>query len=164
MTITIEINILSSLRTLASRVLNHNYVDLGLPSGTLWAANNALPDRCQFCTHKEAVEEFGDELPSDEDWEELLDNCRAKWNKKRKGYTLTGPNGNTLFLPANGLIETSYGEEIIDKGFSGCYWSSTEIIQGIGGWIAFSDESTPHNPDVLAKETTCCSVRLIRKP
>lgn len=164
MTITIEINILSSLKTLASRVLNHNYVDLGLPSGTLWAANNALPDGCQFCTHKEAVEEFGDELPSDEAWQELLDNCRAKWNKRRKGYTLTGPNGNSIFLPANGIINTDFGEGIFDKGISGSYWSSTEIIQGIGELKIFDIESKPHTPLVPAKETICCSVRLIRKP
>ena len=164
MTITIRINILSSLRTLASRVLNHNYVDLGLPSRTLWAASNALPDGCQFSTHKEAVEEFGDELPSNEAWQELLDNCRAEWNKRRKGYTLTGPNGNTIFLPAYGLVESNFGEGILNKGFAGYYWSSTEIIQGIGEWITFDIESKPHSPNAADNETCCCSVRLIRKP
>lgn len=164
MTITIEFNIISSLRTLASRVLNHNYVDLGLPSGTLWAASNAHPDGCQFCTHKEAVEEFGNKLPSNEDWQELLDNCKAKWNKWRKGYTLTGPNGNSIFLPANGLVEDSFGERILNKGFEGCYWSSTEIIQGTGEWIIFDIEYKPRFPLVTAKENTCYSVRLTRKP
>lgn len=158
MTITIEINILGFLRTLASRVLNHNYVDLGLPSGTLWAARNDLPDGCQFCTHKEAVEVFGDELPSNEDWFELLINCRAKWNRRRKGYTLTGPNGNSIFLPANSI------EGILNKGFTGWYWSSSEIIQGTGEIITFDIDYKPRFPTVTAKETTCCSVRLIRKP
>ena len=153
-----NINILSSLRTLANRVLNHNYVDLGLPSGTLWAASNAHLDECQFCTHKEAVEEFGDKLPSDEAWLELLVNCRAKWNKWRKGYTITGPNGNSIFLPANGI------EGILNKGFTGWYWSSTEIIQGKGEMITFDIDNKPRFPLVTAKENTCCSVRLIRKP
>lgn len=143
---------------------NEKWVDLGLPSGRLWAARNALPGGCQFCTHKEAVEEFGDKLPSNEDWQELLDNCRAKWNKRRRGYTLTGPNGNTIFLPANGIVEASFGEGIHNKGFTGWYWSSTEIIQGIGEMITFDIRYEPRYPGVTTKETTCCSVRLIRKP
>ena len=103
------------------------WVDLGLPSGRLWATENE-PGYHQY---DEAVKTFGKQLPSVEAWEELFDHCSRKWNwnKRRKGYILTGPNGNTLFLPAYGGqdwdFETKKPNGRSDYvGLFGHYWSS----------------------------------------
>lgn len=72
------------------------FIDLGLPSGTLWATENAAVNGKTYFNFDEAIEAFGDMLPSAEAWKELFNQCSRKWNKRRKGYVLTGPNGNTL--------------------------------------------------------------------
>lgn len=43
-------------------------------------------------------------LPSYEDFEELFSLCSAEWTTEDgvNGYRLTGPNGNSIFLPAAG--------------------------------------------------------------
>ena len=103
------------------------FIDLGLTSGRLWAAENE-PGYHQF---DEAVKTFGKQLPSADAWEELFNQCSRKWNKKRKGYTLTGPNGNTLFLPAEGCqywnkeTKDLNGGSVSFAGDRGRYWSSS---------------------------------------
>jgi len=95
-----------------------NFVDLGLPSGRLWAKEN----EGDFYSFDAAVEIFGKELPSKEAWVELFDECTREWDKAKKGYTLIGPNGNSIFLPAAGYrSRTTVG----DVGLSGYYWSSS---------------------------------------
>lgn len=44
-------------------------------------------------------------IPSTNDLDKLLKLCTWKWTKlnKAKGYTVTGPNGNSIFLPAAGM-------------------------------------------------------------
>lgn len=98
------------------------YVDLGLPSGTRWAVENAVMDGKTHFSFEEAVKTFGNELPSTEAWKELFDHCKREWNEKHKGYTLTGPNGNTLFLPAAGCRHRSSLHYV---GSIGYYWSSS---------------------------------------
>lgn len=89
------------------------YIDLGLPSGILWATENE-PGYHQF---NEAIKTFGESLPSSDAFAELFTYCSRKWDWKRKGLLLTGPNGNTLFLNAAG---SRFGGD----GFDGCYWTS----------------------------------------
>lgn len=78
--------------------MERTFIDLGLPSGTLWATENE-PGHHQF---NEAVKTFDDMLPSAKAWKELFDHCSHKWDNDRKGYVLTAPNGNSIFLPVNG--------------------------------------------------------------
>lgn len=91
------------------------FIDLGLPSGTLWATENASKKRKRFFTFKQAKETFKNELPTIKAWKELLKKCKKEWNKQRKGYILTGPNGNSIFLPAAAYHKT---------GKFGDYWTS----------------------------------------
>lgn len=54
----------------------------------------------------------------------LKNNCKSEWvtYKGVKGRKFTGPNGNSIFLPASGARwynDTNY------VGYSGTYWSST---------------------------------------
>lgn len=147
-----------------AKVVNgHEFVDLGLPSGLLWARANvgaATPyddgeyfawgetqskpkyteDNYKLCrtytkmNHVEgittvlhdylrytpkdgkttlassddvATQKWGDgcRLPSFLEFKELFENCVLDWKDDyhgAKGYLLTGPNGNTLFMPASG--------------------------------------------------------------
>lgn len=63
-------------------------------------------------------------MPTIAEMEELEIKCAWKWTKQNgvNGYKVTGPNGNSIFLPAAGLCDGEmpryYGEE-------GYYWSST---------------------------------------
>ena len=72
-------------------------------------------------TFDEAVSEFGSNLPTKDDWEELKTECVWTWNGS--GYKVTGDNGNTILLPASGY-RNCYGR-FIYEGSGGFFWSST---------------------------------------
>ncbi|HJH59770.1 MAG TPA: DUF1566 domain-containing protein [Bacteroidetes bacterium] len=63
-------------------------------------------------------------MPTKIEFEELIDNCTWRWMGKLgyKGYMVTGPNGNSIFLPAAGY---RYGTSLDGAGSHGRYWSST---------------------------------------
>ena len=156
---------------------NHEYVDLGLPSGTLWATCNLGAS---------SPEEFGDyfawgetdskdeytyenykwwyfdgdgyryiskynnnsyfgpvdgkteleleddaayvnwgtswRMPSYDQVAELVNICSWQWTQRNGviGHLLTGPNGNTMFLPAAGYCDGSSPEYV---GTYGNFWS-----------------------------------------
>jgi peptidoglycan hydrolase CwlO-like protein len=65
-------------------------------------------------------------MPTDEEWAELINNCTWTWTSDYngtgvKGRIVTGPNDNSIFLPAYGIR----GEFAPDVGSSGAYWSSS---------------------------------------
>ncbi len=62
-------------------------------------------------------------MPTKEEQQELMDNCTWTWKTQNgvNGYKVTGPNGNSIFLPAAGFIN---GSSLYD-GIDGGYWSST---------------------------------------
>lgn len=133
------------------------YVDLGLPSGTLWAASNIDKnlDNLSFYAwgataesdsydwnnyqlakvdedlqnidnaHDVATIHWGGQwrLPTAEEFRELKKECIINWCMKPKGCLLTGPNGNRLFLPANGYMRGGERNEL--KGIVGKYWSAS---------------------------------------
>ena len=159
---------------------DHEWVDLGLPSGTLWATCNVganSPEEygdffawgetepkekysesnykwysgywynhsrsiTKYCTNSEygyngfvdnkteldpeddaAYVNWGPawRMPSIEQIDELSD-CSAQWTQVNgvNGQLITGPNGNTLFLPAGGYFIDDSHE---DPGTTGFYWS-----------------------------------------
>ena len=65
-------------------------------------------------------------LPTKAECQELLANCTWEWTTQNghNGYKVTGPNGNSIFLPAAGCRYSAY-EEKRDVGSYGGYWSST---------------------------------------
>ena len=93
------------------------YTDLGLPSGTKWKNFNATG----FFTYDEAVSQFGNRLPTKEQWNELKAECQWTWTGS--GYKVTGPNGNSIDLPAAGY--RGCGGSTNRVGSLGDYWSST---------------------------------------
>ncbi len=68
-------------------------------------------------------------LPTKAEFQELVDDCSWKWGVYLgvKGYKVTGPNGNSIFLPAAGW---RYGSSLYDAGEYGYYWSSTPLESG----------------------------------
>ena len=63
-------------------------------------------------------------MPTLDEQKELLNNCTWKWTTQNgvNGYKVTGPNGNSIFLPAAG---SRYGTEAYNRGSVGFCWSSS---------------------------------------
>ena len=145
-------------------------VDLGLPSGTLWADRNVGADSpedygdyfawgetstkntydwdtykwcrgsgdtmTKYCTvdnktvldleDNAAYVNMGSEwrMPTFDEQKELCNKCTWTWTTQNgvKGYNVTGPNGNSIFLPAAGY---RYVGNLYDAGSTGYYWSSS---------------------------------------
>ena len=63
-------------------------------------------------------------VPTLADFEELIKNCTWEWTTVNgvNGYKVTGPNGNSIFLPSTGYRD---GAVCNNDGKMGEYWSST---------------------------------------
>ena len=75
-----------------------------------------------------AVRKWGEPwcMPTKEDMEELVQNCTFEWttNNDMNGALVTGPNGNTIFLPAVGYCVYA---NTYNLGEVGQYWSSNVV-------------------------------------
>lgn len=85
------------LMTLSALSQQAEYVDLGLPSGTLWKSKN---EKGKYYTYEKAMRKFGTQMPTREQFAELKAYCTWIWNGS--GYTVKGNNGNYIVLPALG--------------------------------------------------------------
>lgn len=155
---------------------NYKAIDLGLPSGTLWADRNVGADApeaygdyfawgevtpkteynwstykwcngssssmTKYCTKSfygtvdgKTVLDLEDDaayvnmgaewrMPTIAEQEELLINCTWTWTTQNGvcGRKVTGPNGNSIFLPAVGYRSNG---SLYDAGSYGDYWSSS---------------------------------------
>lgn len=99
------------------KVVPNGYVDLGLPSGTLWKDKN----ESGFYDYDAALRSFGNKLPTKVQYEELFDKC--KWTWTGSGYDVKGSNGNKIYLPAAGSRDCD--GNVLGVGGDGYYWSST---------------------------------------
>ncbi len=63
-------------------------------------------------------------LPTKAEIEELVNKCQRTWTTMggHAGYKVTGPNGNSIFLPAAGY---RYGTSLYHAGECGNYWGAT---------------------------------------
>lgn len=95
------------------------WVDLGLPSGRLWAKVSDA----EHYTYDGAMDFFGDCLPRSSAFAELFEECNVEWDEERKGIELTGPNGNKLFFGAFGYKDSD--GDVSCVGSYGYYWSRT---------------------------------------
>ena len=107
---------------------SNDYVDLGLPSGTLWKDQNEAGG---FYMYDQAMVKFGDNLPTEEQFKELKTSCQWTWTGS--GYSVMGPNGNRIFMPATGCSGS-----IVHVGMHGYYWLSTPYSSE-GSWCLFLD-------------------------
>ena len=162
-----------------------DWVDLGLPSGTLWATRNVganAPEdygdyfawgetepkdnrykwyQCddedcgftKYCTdsysgyhgfvdNKTELDPADDaacahypggRMPSPEQILELYYNCTWQWTQRNgvNGQLVSGPNGNTMFLPAAGCLRNGF----LTVGSIGWYWSRT--LNSDNTWFAY---------------------------
>jgi hypothetical protein len=105
------------------------FVDLGLPSGTLWKAINEPG----LYTYQEANDKFVSEeehLPTYEQLFELKQECQ--WGRTDTGYELLGPNGNSITFSAEGYVDCGGTHHYANGGAGmfgtetiGMIWSST---------------------------------------
>lgn len=63
-------------------------------------------------------------MPTEEEMEELIHKCRWTWTTQNgvEGYEVTGPNENSIFLPAAGIMIRG---TLVNAGSVGYYWSSS---------------------------------------
>jgi hypothetical protein len=68
--------------------------------------------------------------PTIEEIMELANRCQWHWTERNgvEGFQVTGPSGNSIFLPPAGYYEGSEGKEVNRHGL---YWSSTLYTYGI---------------------------------
>lgn len=141
----------------ALSMFGQQYVDLGLPSGTLWKTQN----ESGYYTFDEAVNRFGSSLPTWDQYVELYNNCR--WYVTKRECTVIGPNGNYIVFPTAGYYpcwEGMPGEYI----YEGVYWSSTPFGPEQAGHLWFRIEGDGMDRYEINYEIERCtsgSVRLV---
>ena len=96
---------------------DNKYVDLGLPSGTLWAADYERTDDGEllYVSYVETKAK-GYKLPTEEQVRELCSCCRKKYNFDMEKIEFLGPNGNCLTFEVSGKQDASELEDT-DYGF-----------------------------------------------
>lgn len=128
------------------RLEAQGYVDLGLPSGTMWKDKNEKDGsgyNTNLYTFKEAWSKFGNRLPTREQLSELFEYCKWHWDYDRIGYNVVGPNGKSIFFPALGRYDEDHGYSLT----SGNYWTSSQSNHGgryflyfYKGWESINDK------------------------
>ena len=85
------------------------FIDLSLPSGTLWANANSEP-----CTNSGMPKKH---IPTREQWTELFRHCSQESIETKKGTVirLTGKNGNSIELPLEGYMVPVYNSNPSDE-------------------------------------------------
>lgn len=70
-------------------------------------------------------------MPTADEWRELLEKCEWEWTEVNGCYgrRATGPNGNSIFLPAAGSTLGSY---VSGRGEECFYWSATQNPEWVG--------------------------------
>lgn len=132
------------------------YVDLGLPSGTLWKSRNEDDD--SYFVALRAKNNFDGYLPSAEQIDELQVNCVWYWQEN--GFLVEGPNGNTIFFPANGQRSCEGTMQYEQMGF---YWTN-RIGDKYSYYCSIGYSYGHRNINVLC-DSNClgCHVRLVKK-
>ena len=95
-----------------------DYIDLGLPSGSLWGCTS----EGKLYDYESANRVFGRNLPTIEEFEELMQYCTWTWSGNGY-YKVVGRNGNSIVLPAEGWRNEHGSVTLV--GSDGGYWSST---------------------------------------
>lgn len=69
-------------------------------------------------------------MPTKSEWQELYYNCRWEMTTYdgKKGYKVSGSNGNSIFLPTAGYRHYS---SLFDDGSYGFYWSSSPYVSDL---------------------------------
>lgn len=86
------------------------FVDLGLPSGTLWSSGYGNGE--EESIYRPYLQAALYQIPSEELWKELVETC--EWQGKYSttgisfyGVTCIGPNGNSIYFSSAGYVKDS---------------------------------------------------------
>lgn len=146
-------------------------VDLGLPSGNIWAkVNVGATDKDMYgkmLTFEEAQKiNFSDDwsMPSDKDFQELYDNCNHLWvtiGDVNGELFISKKNGNYVFFPAAGFCSIT---KLYNRGTDGYYWSSLLISTVLASNLYFNSSSVePHNRSYHHYEFSVRAVQHLKK-
>ena len=145
-----------------------SYVDMGLPSGTLWKSKD---EPGGLYTQTEAMEKFGDKLPTEEQIRELVNSCKWTWDGGTYTYKVVGPNGKSIIFKATGTwpCEPGYNgfyecdrSRIILENSGGCWSSSMNWHENYGTYYHLYFD--PSNVNVYSAMSICgIAVRLVDK-
>lgn len=117
----------------------HEYIDLGLPSGRLWAKTNYdASNEGEYGAYvdwyaRDIVQSvWGEEwsTPTQKDFVELVEYCSFSWGYDSNsvyGCYITGANGNSIFLPAAGFKILGTPQVV---GSDIYYWTDNEHEPG----------------------------------
>jgi len=122
------------------------WVDLGLPSGTLWKNKNEGGGF--IYNYYVALKRYKTQLPTQKQFEELINYCTWEWGGD--GYRIKGRNGNILFLPASGYSSDGDLVSYKDEG-----WYCFAVPDGY--LHIKKDIRNVHVSSVMS-----CSVRLVK--
>ena len=196
----------------------HEYVDLGLPSGTLWATcnvganapeengdyfawgetepedyydwstykwcNDSSRAMTKYCTKSDfgyngftddkteldpsddaAYVNWGPQwrIPSVDQQNELVTQCSWLWTTLNgvNGCLITGPNGNSMFLPAAGC---RWNDSLNSAGSYGFYWLRSLVHDLPGCAYALFFHSTNLGYESYSYRNCGCPVRAVRVP
>ena len=115
-----------------------------------------IADQISGTEYDAATALWGDgwRMPTMAEWQELVDNCT--WTATSSGYTVTGPNGNSIFLRASGFM--TYKGAPRGSSQPGYYWAGDadtrtnwngEVMDSNAGALRFSRiGSSFGNPEV----------------
>ncbi len=117
------------------------YVDLGLPSGVKW---RSVPESSYYTISK-AKKKFGKRLPTNEDFSELIAKCTWVW--VGNGYSVIGPNGNSIYMPAKGFINHNDNRKS-EENEVGYYWAESNSIGNATYWVTINAEKYKLNNHV----------------
>lgn len=105
--------------------------------------------------HKIIVEDKA-HIPSELEWEELLNKCKWVLSDDALGYYVVGPNENFIYLPFSGSL---INDEIVDTE-NGAYWTSEE---GFSSWGVAFYANKEHIGLNYGEKFTGINVRLVKK-
>ena len=147
-----------------------NWIDLGLPSGTLWADVNVTNplDGSPYWTWDDLMDSgYASSVPTQEQFQELTETCRWTWDDTRKGVTAKSASGKTLFFPALGSCDGEL-DNIVKAGVQGYYWSA-DGFKGMWdedeAYVLYFDNDTYTTPNPESKAEVACGfpARLVKK-
>ncbi len=126
----------AAVNSAAAIIDNIEWVDLGLPSGTLWAKED-VGEKLSFIG---AQRTCGVHVPSKENANELKTYCTMKWDDGTHTLELTGPNGNTLSFLCKERSKSYWlnAYDNCDMEFGQCF----HIEHGRCFWINEKDASS----------------------
>ena len=120
----------------------YEWVDLGLPSGIKWATCNvgaSSPEGSGSMinprnTNYSLPSGYGSNwhVPSKTEMSELINKCTHTWTtfNGKNGMRFTGPNGNSIFLPATGYLKiVNANNQYYNGSGSFCYYRTSSVFR-----------------------------------